>query len=103
MSKLLSQDGDMGAIHHYSNSEDQTIVQTVQDVEPYLRKNAQERSNGDGWKGDLHKVASIPMVVIEKWQNELGDNPLAKRNRKWLIAKLNNNDYLKLRTKEGRI
>ena len=104
MAKVLSQDGDMGSTHHYSHADDQTVIKTVQDVGPYLRKNAQERAHSsEGYKGDFHKVASIPLVVIEQWTKELGDDPLAKHNRKWFVAKLNNSDFLKLRTKEGRI
>ena len=103
MSKTLSQDSDTKAVHHYSNADDQTTIQSIQDVSGYLRQNSEERAGNKDWKGDFHKVASIPMIVIEQWTNELGDNPLAKHNRKWLIAKLNSNDFLKLRTKEGRV
>ena len=106
MSKPLSQDGDVSEVHHYSQSDDQTIIQTGQDVAPDLDRNAEERNQkggGENWKRDFHKVASIPLVVIEQWTKELGDNPLAKHNRKWFIAKLNSNEFLKLRTKEGRI
>ena len=106
MSKHLSQNGDVSEVHHYSQADDQTIIQTVQNVSPYLDRNAEERNQkggGENWKGDFHKVASIPLVVIEQWTKELGDNPLSKRNRKWLVAKLNSNEFLKLRTKEGRI
>ena len=70
--------------------------------------NKRERiQSGSGWKEEFHKVASIPLIVIELWREELkamGDrdpNPLAKSNEKWFIAKLNSNDFLKLRTKEG--
>ena len=62
-----------------------------------------------GWKQDFHKVASIPPLVVEMWYNELkaagyaNPNPMAKENNVWLMAKLNSNDFLKLRTKEGNI
>lgn len=62
---------------------------------------------GTGWKETFHKVASIPLIVIEIWREELkaqgnsDPNPLAKCNEKWFIAKLNSSDFLKLRTKEG--
>ena len=63
--------------------------------------------SGSGWKEDFHKVASIPLVVIDIWREELkamggrDSNPLAKCNEKWFIAKLNSSDFQALRTKEG--
>lgn len=38
----------------------------VQDVEPILDSNRDWR-NGSRQRGDFRKVASIPMIVIEKW------------------------------------
>jgi len=83
-------------------------VNQSQPVQLLTDNNKAERiSAGSGWKESFHKVASIPLVVIDIWREELklmGDrdpNPLAKSNEKWFIAKLNSNDFLKLRTKEG--
>ena len=46
--------------------------------------------------------------MIEMWTEELKaqgkePNPLATCNRDFLISKLNNRDFSKLRTKEGRL
>lgn len=61
-----------------------------------------------GWKGAFHKVASIPPIMLEMWAEELkrkgkDPNPLSTANRAFLIAKLNNREYSKLRTKEGNL
>jgi len=40
---------------------------------------------------------------MTQWWKELGDDPGATRNRKWLAAKLNSTEFLKLRTKTGRM
>lgn len=104
MSKILPGDSDVIETHHYSHSDKETTIRAVQDVEPYLSRNGQERAIADNkWGGDMHKVASIPIIVIEQWTKELGDNPLSKHNRPWLVAKLNDKSFSKLRTKEGRI
>lgn len=83
-------------------------INQSQDTQSLTDKNQREKlQSGSGWKGDWHKVASIPLVVIDIWREELKAmggrdiNPLAKSNEKWFIAKLNSSDFLKLRTKEG--
>ncbi len=85
-------------------------VNQSQDTQALTDINHRERTDtGSGWKEDFHKVASIPLIVIDIWREELkamgnrDSNPLAKSNEKWFIAKLNSNDFLKLRTKEGTI
>jgi hypothetical protein len=75
-----------------------------QDVSGYLNKNQRERNEAQsGWKGDMHKVASIPLVLVEKWCKEAGCNVLEPKNRHILMAKLRDRDFSKLRTKEGKI
>ena len=86
-------------------------VHQTQDLQPYLDANqAEMQVSGDGFKGEtFYKVASIPALVIELWAQELKDQgadnawPLAKCNEKWFTAKLNSSEFLKLRTKTGRV
>lgn len=85
-------------------------INQSQDLSLLNKINTQQRNNAErGFKGDWHKVASIPLVMIEIWRNEMkaagysNPNPLAKENEVWLMAKLNSRDFSKLRTKEGRI
>lgn len=104
MKKLLDWDGEVAEYFHYDQATDRTTIEVVQDVSACLKRNEDKRSLADtSWKGDLHEVASIPRVVVEQWFRELGANPFARENRRWLIAKLNSNEFAKLRTKEGRI
>jgi len=102
--RYLSSDGDMVEQFFFDDMEKKSHIKVVQDVAPYLRQNNLDRTEGrQGWKGEVHKIASIPLVVLEQWRKEIGSDPLDKNNRPWLIARLNNKDWAKLRTKEGRI
>lgn len=102
--ELFDHNGDIIRYISHDESTNKTIIKTVQDVAPVLDQNQVERSqSSSGWRGDLHKVASVPLVLIEEWSRELGCNVLAPQNRHLLMLKLNNRDYSKLRTKEGRI
>ena len=81
---------------------------TTQDVDPFFEYNKRQLDNATrGFKGDMHKMASIPPVVIEIWREEMklagydDTNPLSKANRIFLVRKLNNPDWKKLRTKQG--
>ncbi len=85
-------------------------IQKYQDVTPFLKSNKKDRDIRNGsWKGDFHKVASIPPIVIEQWVTELKAKgapdtwPLSRSNHSFLMAKLNDPEYAYLRTKEGRI
>lgn len=105
-------DAQTGIIETFSKDmmTGEIAIKKTQDVDPFLKANAVERSHqSSNWSGHWHKVASIPPIMIEIWTEELKakgvSNPyvLAPENRKFLIAKLNSNDFSKLRTKDGRI
>jgi len=89
----------------------QVSVKKEQDVERIFSANiAEQNAIGNGsWKGDMHKVASVPWVIAEQWTNELklkgakNSSPFCAENRAFLISKLNDYNYSKLRTKKGRI
>lgn len=101
---LVDRHGDMIETIKLSDDGKKVVKQLSQDVQPYFEANARERiDNTGGWKGDFHKVASIPLVVFEQMNKEAGCNLLKHENRDKLIALLNSSDYLKTRTKEGRI
>lgn len=105
MKRVLDHDPHTGLTQEYNSNSDGTFtIRTYQDVSSYLRQNAEARAmSSEGWKGELHEVASIPPLVWHMWWKELGSDPGARHNRKWLAAKLNSNEFLKLRTKEGRM
>ena len=104
MGKLIESDGDVHEIYHKDESNGKFHVELVQDVEKYLNANKTEiNDESSNWKGDFHKVASIPEVVIAQWWKELGSNPLSKENKNWFIAKLNSSEFKSFRTKSGRV
>ncbi len=83
-------------------------VNQSKDLGPLLKLNTIER-NASGktfGKEIFHKVATIDLIIIDMWRQELKakghDNydPLAKENKAWLIAKLNSRDFKGLKTKD---
>lgn len=88
---------------HVSNGD--VTIERVQDVEPILEANkAEMNSHGDYTKfnGDMHKVASVPNVIIEQWIKE-GINVFDPNHAAAVKRKLNSPEYAYLRTMRGRI
>jgi hypothetical protein len=103
---ILDYDHSSGMKHTYHKDQmsGKVTIHSEQDATEILKQNNRERLASDtSWKGDLHKVASVPINVANAWAAELGDNPFAARNRRWLVAKLNSSEFGKFRTKEGRV
>ena len=102
-------DAQTGIIEKYSKDDNGKIkVYQTQDVQPFLEHNKRfEDANQKGFKGDWHRMASIPPIVIVQWTEELkakgadDPNPLAAQNREFLKRKLNSPEWNKLRTKQG--
>ena len=104
MGRILDVKGDMIETLHFDELTGKSIVQTTQDVDPYLKAIAAKKQHSvEGWKGDLHHVASVPLILVEQWNKEFKCNILEKKNRHLLMLKLNDRNYSKLRTKEGRL
>ena len=104
MGRILDVKGDMIETLHFDESSGKSIIQTTQDVDPYLKQIEDEKQHSvSGWKGDLHKVATVPLVLVERWNQEFKCNILDKKNRHLLMLKLNDPEFSKLRVKEGRI
>jgi|TARA_R110000851_G_scaffold332695_1_gene509546 hypothetical protein len=110
MTKLVDYDPYTGITETFHKDAISGVIKVnkSQPTQTLTDNNNRERiQSGSGWKEEFHKVASIPLIVIETWREELkamggrDSNPLAKSNEKWFIAKLNSSDFLKLRTKEG--
>ena len=84
-------------------------VHRSKDLTTHIDSVQKLRGLDDGsWKGDMHHVASIDPIIWEMWIKELkqegrNPNPADPSNRSWFVAKLNNRDYSKLRTKDGNI
>lgn len=111
MSKLLDFDSFTGIKESYYKDPmtGRVTISKSQDVEKVLNHNKRKQDVNTSWKGDFHHVASIPVIVVEQWRNELkakgvsNCDPLAKENQKFLIAKINSNEFSYLRTKSGRV
>jgi len=106
---MYARDEQTDIIEKYSKNSDGKIeVFQTQDVKPFLEHNKNfESAIGQGFKGDWHRMASIPPIVIVQWTEELKKsgadciNPIDAKNRKFLLAKLNSPEWNKLRTKQG--
>jgi hypothetical protein len=92
----------------YDHSEDKVVLHNVQDVEPLLELNKKELAGdsiygtGDNVAG-MRKVASIPLVVIEKWKRELGVDIMNKNDWPKIKQLLNDPENRFFRTREGRL
>jgi hypothetical protein len=112
MAKLLDIDPVSGLVETFDQDKmtGKITVRKFQEVDTLFAENAVLRNSArSGWQGDFHKVASIPLITVEMWWEELkakglpNPDPFCKDNKQWLVAKLNSRDWQKLRTKEGRI
>ena len=82
------------------------VRERIQDVEPILDRN-KALQNAPQSKSELmgHHIASIPLVIVEKWQNDYGINILdtAKHGKaeitKFLRRMLADPDWQYLRTR----
>jgi hypothetical protein len=95
--------------YHKDATTGRVTISKTQDVQKVMDSAASRRSDNNGWQGDFHHVASIPVIVIDMWREELkakgvsNPDPLASENKPFLIAKINNSEFSRFRTKEGRI
>ena len=91
----------------YDHTADAVVQRRQQDVEPLLEMNRRE-INGDlpskkSTFGNMQKVASIPLIVIEKWKAELGVDALDKSHFHKVKQLLNEPEWKYLRTSAGRL
>lgn len=87
---------------HYDEAEDRLIVERIQDVESIVEHNKQLANDAPtNWRGDMHHIASIPLVIIEKVKNETGVDLL--KDQAALRRFLNDPDNKFFRTKLGRV
>ena len=101
-SRIVSENKTIGQKQVWHDHEDGSVtIQTVQDVGDVAEENKQtfnqfdERAN---WKGDMHKVASIPMSIFYDLQRKgILNDPVAMK--KWL----NDPDNRVFRTRPGQV
>ena len=107
---VLDVDPFTGITEHFYQEGNKISIHKTGDAGARFEQNNIDKLNAkSGWKESFHKVATIEPIMIETWRMELelkgadNTNPLHKHNRAFLMAKLNDRDYSKLRTKEGRL
>ena len=108
--RLFDYDKFTGITEHYAKVDGKNVIKTTQDTDAITDEAKSKLANSQtNWKGDFHHVASIPLVVIQQWREELkvkgvsNPDPLAKENKNFFIAKINSSDFSSFRTKAGRI
>jgi hypothetical protein len=99
--RLLSRDPVTGVESYFTYHDDRDAfsIETVQNVDDVLDENKRDYNDAQtGWKGDMHKVASIPLSLYWelKMQGIIDDQTALKR---WL----NDPDNKYFRTKPGRV
>lgn len=97
--RLFDRDPIFGLTRYfqYNDDDDTFTIRTEQDVEPLLDENKAFMADAaDGWRGELHRVASIPMPLYMqlKMQGIVDDERAFKR---WL----NDRDNRFFRTRPG--
>ena len=93
----------------YDPDGDKLVQHSVQDVEPLIELNKKEY-NRDYIHGGvetketgMRKVASIPLIIIEKWKAEHGVDIMNKDHWPKVKQLLNDPEYRFLRTHESHI
>ena len=93
-----------GIRHYWRNDGNNDAVVSLQDVEPILERNKKAATHNDGYSPsrEMRRVASIPLILVLKWLNDEGWYAFDPNARGRLKQKLNDPDYLWLRTAPGR-
>ncbi len=89
----------------YDESTGTSTIRTSQDVEPYLEQNKKLYNADDrGYSnsGEWRRVASIPLVIVQKWRDE-GVDIFDKNHAQAIKRKLNDPENVFLRTAPGRL
>lgn len=90
---------------HYDHATDEFHLETTVDLQPFidLARAAYNESRSD-WKGDLHHVAAIPMILLPELEKQgimtSGGRILDEAKLK---AWLNDADNRAFRTRPGRV
>jgi|TARA_R110000796_G_scaffold153478_3_gene270005 hypothetical protein len=105
----MSSDGSIKRNITYDRGEEKLVQHSVQDIQPLIDLNKKEY-NKDYIHGGvetketgMRKVASIPLIIIEKWKKEHGIDMMNKDHWPKIKQLLNSNEYRFLRTHESNI
>ena len=93
----------------YDHNEYKIVQHSVQDVQPLLELNKKEY-NKDYVHGGvetketgMRKVASIPLIIVEKWKRDHGIDMMNKDHLPKIKQLLNSYEYKFLRTHESNL
>lgn len=105
----MSSDGSIKRNVTYDRAEEKLVQHSVQDIQPLIDLNKKEY-NKDYIHGGvetketgMRKVASIPLIIIEKWKKEHGIDMMNKDHWPKIKQLLNSNEYSYLITHESNI
>lgn len=99
--RVINNDVEAGIVTlmHYDDADDSMTIEDIQNVEPLVEQNKALYNDSPGnWKGNMHRVASIPMTVY----NQLVQSGCA-RDKKCMKRWLNDSDNRVFRTRDGRV
>lgn len=104
MGSIVDRDGNVMTTYIHDEASDLLVIKTSADVEANIEANKREyNDNANARFGDLKRVASIPVVVMEKWIAEDGINYMAPEHKDALRRKLNDPDNRFMRTMPGKL
>jgi len=104
--RLLDKDPISGieTWHHYDPITDETTIQEIQDIEPFLKKSKELKKDEDyskqGIKKDMWHYATIPNALITKFAVEHGIDVFNKDHSK-AVMKLLNTEYSAFKNTRG--
>ena len=117
MRRLLDIDHESGVrtFHSYDHQAKTTVIETVQDVAPFLRVNQAHMNRDTATSGGLNgisrkqiadgwwHVACIPIGVQLKWIEDHGVDVMNKHHMPRVKKLLNDPDWRYLRSNPGRV
>lgn len=95
-----------GIRKYWTENDDGSVTVTrVQEVDTVLEHNKRQALHNDGYSDtrEMRRVASIPLILIQKWKDEEGWDAFNPDHAHKLAEKLNSSDYAWLRTAEGHL
>ncbi len=99
MKRLLSRDPLTGIETYYHDNQDGKIhLETVQDLEPYLRANKELQKETFDKRKEVWPVATVPNTILLKWAHEAGVDFGSKEHGEVIKKRLNDPDNRAFRT-----
>lgn len=94
---------ELGVRYYLRHEDDGSVhLDGYQDVQQILDNNQNMLTENNGWNADksMRRAAAIPMNLINQWKQNEGFDAIkaVKEDPKALFRKLNDPDWLKLRT-----